>query len=146
MPNAARIVLAATTTFGLAVGLTAVTDGHGTHGSARAPKPTPEEISAFAAAKPAFERHCFRCHTTTGKKSKRKALAHLSMNRYPFAGHHASEAGAVIRNVLGASPGVKATMPSDDPGAVTGDDLAKILTWADEFTRAHTDKEKQHAH
>jgi hypothetical protein len=45
-------------------------------------------------------------------------------------------------------------MPSDDPGAVTGDDLTKILAWADAFDRARaaktsirsTTKENTHAH
>ena len=110
---------------------------HSGHGIGRAPKPTSDELAAFAEAKPAFERHCFRCHTTASKKSKRKALDHVSMDQYPFGGHHADEAGRVVRKVLGAEPGGKATMPSDDPGSVKGDDLAKILGWADSFDRAH---------
>jgi hypothetical protein len=61
----------------------------------------------------------------------------MSMDGYPFQGHHAGEAGTVIRKVLGAAGGRKPTMPSDDPGAVTGEDLAKILAWADAFDRAH---------
>jgi hypothetical protein len=28
-------------------------------------------------------------------------------------------------------------MPADDRGAVTGEDLEKILVWADAFDRAH---------
>jgi hypothetical protein len=125
--------------------------GHAGHGSARVSKPTREEAAAFAAAKPAFERHCFRCHTTAGKKSKRKALEHMSMDRYPFGGHHAAQAGPAIRKVLGIGGATKATMPSDEPGAVTGDDLAKIAAWADAFDRAHprqTSKPKEitHAH
>jgi hypothetical protein len=110
---------------------------HAGHGSGHARKPTTEELAAFAQAKPAFERHCFRCHTTAGKKSKHKALDHMSMDSYPFGGHHADEAGRAIRKVLGAAHDGKATMPSDDPGAVKGDDLKRILSWADAFDRAH---------
>lgn len=54
------------------------------------------------------------------------------MTRYPFGGHHAGEAGEAVRSVL-----ENATMPSDDPGAVTGEDLNLILAWADAFTAAH---------
>jgi hypothetical protein len=116
---------------------------HGTHGAGGSSKPTAEEIAAFATAKPAFERHCFRCHTSAGRKSKRKALAHVAMDRYPFAGHHAGEAGTVVREVLGAAGNKKATMPSDDPGAVTGADLAKMLAWADAFDRSHQPKKDE---
>ena len=73
------------------------------------------------------------------------------MDRYPFGGHHAGEAGQAIRKVLGIGGATKPTMPSDDPGAVTGDDLAKIAAWADAFDRAHAHqtgkpKETTHAH
>jgi hypothetical protein len=118
----------------------AAAHGHGGHAQAPAPKPTPAEIAAFEAARPAFEHHCFRCHTSAGKKSKRKALADVAMDRYPFAGHHAGDAGKAIRKVLGKDGKSKATMPSDDPGVVAGDDLTKILAWADEFDRAHATK------
>lgn len=126
--------------------------GHAGHGPSNSVKPTPEELAAYEAAKPVFERHCFRCHTTAGKKAKRKSLEHLPMDAYPFGGHHAGEAATVIRTVLGVGGRAKATMPSDDPGAVTGDELAKVLAWADAFDRAHprksanTVKEKPHAH
>jgi mono/diheme cytochrome c family protein len=124
---------------------------HQGHGVGHAPKPTPEEIAAFERAKPAFERHCFRCHTSAGKKAKPKALAHITMDGYPFGGHHADESGNVVRKVLGAGGG-KPTMPSDDRGAVTGEDLARILAWADAFENAHPapkdeeTKEKADAH
>jgi len=89
-----------------------------------------------------------------GKKSKRKALDHIAMDQYPFAGHHATEAGKVVRKVLGADGKSKATMPLDDQGAVTGDDLTRILAWAEAFDRAHptknstpsTIRESTHAH
>ena len=149
------------TNFQIAVAIAAVAvgaataHGHGGHTRAPALKPTPDELAAFEAAKPAFEHHCFRCHTAAGKKPKRKALEHIAMDRYPFAGHHAGEAGKVIRKVLGADGKSKSTMPSDDRGAVAGDELAKILAWADAFDRAraseHADpstnaREKAHAH
>ena len=119
---------------------TAVAQAHGGHAGAHALKPTPEEIAAFEVAKPVFEQHCFRCHTADGKKSKRKALDHLSMDHYPFGGHHADDVGSAVRKVLGAGGNAKATMPSDDRGAVRGDDLAKIVAWADAFDRAHDAK------
>jgi hypothetical protein len=124
---------------------------HGDHGADRVSKPPPEELSAFARAKPIFEQHCFRCHTTSGKKSKRKAMEHMNMNGYPFEGHHAGEAGQAIRKVLGIGRPTKPTMPSDDPGAVKGDALAKIAAWADAYEHAHTHettkpKEIPHAH
>lgn len=109
---------------------------HQGHGAGHAPKPTSDEIAAFERAKPAFERHCFRCHATAGSKSKPKALTHIAMDGYPFGGRHADEAGSIVRKALGAR-GAKATMPSDDPGAVTGEDLARILAWADAFEHAH---------
>lgn len=119
--------------------------GHGDHVHGPAPKPTPEEIAAFERARPAFERHCFRCHTSEGKKSKRKALEHLGMDSYPFGGHHAGEVGKAIRAVLGADGKSRASMPSDDRGAVAGDDLATIVAWADAFDRAHTSRGKHGA-
>ena len=110
----------------------------GKHSAAPAGPVTAEERAAFEAARPVFERHCVRCHTRSGRKAKAKSLAHLTMDRYPFGGHHATEAGEIIRRVLGAGPDKKApTMPSDDTGAVTGDALAKVLAWADVFDRAH---------
>ena len=146
----------ATAMIGLGVALFTVpavriAHAHKGHGAGHAPAPTPDEIAAFERAKPAFERHCFRCHTASGKKSKPKALAHIAMDGYPFGGHHADEAGSVVRKVLGAAGG-KPTMPSDDPGAVAGEDLTRILAWADAFEHAHparTDdemKEKTNAH
>jgi hypothetical protein len=100
---------------------------------------TPPERHAFDKARPAFERHCFRCHAKGGKKAKAKARAHLDMTSYPFGGHHAGEVGAAVRKVLGVGPtNGRATMPSDDPGAVKGADLAAILAWADAFSAAHS--------
>jgi hypothetical protein len=147
---ASRVSVAGGFAIALLAGLAPPTaQAHKGHGTGHAPHPTQDEIAAFEKAKPAFEHHCFRCHTAGGKKAKPKALAHISMDSYPFGGHHADEAGSVVRKVLGAGRG-KPTMPSDDPGAVRGDDLALILAWADLFERAHsaTDgkKEKSDAH
>lgn len=85
-------------------------------------------------------RFCFLCHSTAGGKGKRKALAHLDMTKYPFGGHHAAEAGAAVRAALGAGPdGARVTMPKEEPGRVTGKDLAIILKWSDAFAAAHPD-------
>jgi len=119
----------------LAVVTVSVAYAHQGHGAGHAHKATPDEIAAFERAKPAFERHCFRCHTTAGTNAKPKALAHITMDGYPFGGHHADEAGAIVRKVLGASGGM-VTMPADDPGGVTGDDLARILAWTDAYDAA----------
>lgn len=118
-----------------AVAMGSIAYAHQGHGAGHPHKPTQNELAAFERAKPAFERHCFRCHTTGGKRSKPKALAHIAMDGYPFGGHHADEAGETVRRVLGAG-GSKATMPSDTPGAVTGEDLARILAWADAYDAA----------
>jgi mono/diheme cytochrome c family protein len=112
-----------------------IAHAHQGHGAGHPHPPTRDELAAFERAKPAFERHCFRCHTIGGKKSKAKALAHMAMDGYPFGGHHADEAGEVVKKVLGAGGG-KATMPSDAPGSVTGEDLAAILAWADAYDAA----------
>lgn len=121
------------TLFGVATTIVAGTEGRESHAPAR--KPSAEEVAALKAAEPVFAKHCYRCHTRAGKKAKRKTLDHLDMDRYPFGGHHADEAASAIRKTLGVT-GKKATMPKDDPGAVSGDALAKILAWADAFDRA----------
>jgi mono/diheme cytochrome c family protein len=101
-----------------------------------------EETAALEAAQPVFEMHCHRCHTKDGRHAKPKSLRHLDMDRYPFTGHHAHEAGRIIRKVLTTGKGKGPTMPSDDPGAVRGDELARVLAWADAFDRAHPPKKK----
>jgi hypothetical protein len=118
-----------------------------TAGRAHGPQPpatpltaTPEELAAFEAAKPVFEAHCFRCHTSGGRKAKAKTLKHLDMGRYPFRGHHAGEAAAAVRRVLvrDKAKGKAPTMPSDEPGTVKGEELQKILTWAVAFEKARS--------
>lgn len=94
------------------------------------------ERAAYERALPAFQRHCARCHTTGGEKAnKGGALKHFNMDRYPFTGHHASDIDETIRSVLGAV-GERPSMPRDNPGAVSGEELALILAWADAFERA----------
>jgi mono/diheme cytochrome c family protein len=132
MPTAWRIAV-----FLVVTAAAVVTYAHEGHAPGPSPQPTPEERAAFETAKPAFERNCFRCHTSAGKKSKRKAMQHLAMDGYPFTGHHANEVGKVVRKALGVGGRGKATMPSDDPGSVTGADLRLIVAWADAFDRAH---------
>jgi hypothetical protein len=51
-----------------------------------------------------------------------------------------------VRKVLGAGGAGKATMPSDDPGAVTGDDLRLIIAWADVFDHAHAEPSAESTH
>jgi len=92
------------------------------------------EVAAYIQARPAFDRHCFRCHT--GQSGSKKALGRLDMSRYPFEGKVAAVAGRAIRKVLGG-PGGKATMPQDDLGAVSGDELATIQRWAEVFDDLH---------
>lgn len=104
--------------------------------------PNSEEILAaekvaYERARPLLERHCAKCHTSSGShRQKRKGLPHFSMDSYPFGGHHATEMAETIRDVLGQA-GEDATMPKDDPGAVQGEELALILAWADAFERSH---------
>jgi hypothetical protein len=119
------------------VALSAAVWAHGAASKLHGPV-TAAETQAFEAARPAFERHCFRCHAEDGKKAKPKARAHVDMTTYPFGGHHAGASGAAVLATLGLGPAHKsATMPSDDPGAVTGEDLRLIRAWAEAFTAAH---------
>jgi hypothetical protein len=91
------------------------------------------DAEAFEAARPVFEQHCNHCHTDAGNA---EAIEHLDMRAYPFGGEHAAMAGMAVREALGAT-GHAPTMPADDPGAVTGDQLALLLAWADAFDEAH---------
>jgi mono/diheme cytochrome c family protein len=94
------------------------------------------ERRAFEAARPAFETHCSRCHTRGGAKSQPEALEHVAMDSYPFTGAHTADLGVQIREVLGAGGG-EATMPKDDPGAVRGAELERIVEWTVAYDRAH---------
>lgn len=102
--------------------------------AAAAPVVSEEERAAFERARPVFEAYCMKCHTTAGAKTSGKAVHHISMDAYPFAGHHAAEAGTAVREALtGAEP----TMPKDNPGTLKPDELALVLAWADAFDRSH---------
>jgi hypothetical protein len=104
------------------------------------------DVTAYAMARPALVKHCFRCHTTAGTKAKAKILKHLSLDQYPPTGHHAHELGPVFRRVLIGNPakGKRPTMPADDRGALTVEEIETILAWADAFDRARADHEHHH--
>lgn len=92
-----------------------------------------EERQAYERARPVFERYCASCHTSD--RGSAAALIHFSMDGYPFGGHHAGEIAGTIREVLGAN-GEKATMPQGRPGVVKGEDLQRVIDWADAVERA----------
>lgn len=94
------------------------------------------ERAAFDEAKPVFDKHCARCHARGGQSATPESLEHFDMTAYPFGGEHAGEIAAEIRKVL-AIGGGKRTMPADDPGAVTGEELSLVAAWADAFDRSH---------
>jgi hypothetical protein len=108
----------------------------GAMGDATARSTGREELAAYEQARPVFVAYCAGCHTSKGATAKPEALEHFSMDSYPFGGHHASEITGAVREVLGAT-GSKPTMPADRPGAVKGEDLQRILSWADAADRAH---------
>lgn len=92
-----------------------------------------EEQQAYERARPVFERYCASCHTS--ERGSAAALVHFSMDGYPFGGHHADEIAGTIRHVLGVN-GVKATMPQGRPGVVKGEELQRVIDWADTVDRA----------
>jgi hypothetical protein len=100
-----------------------------------APPPDPKvalraaETDAYTAANPVFDKYCTSCHSRDGDLSSKKALEHLDITSYPFGGHHVTTIGPTIAHVLGID-GAKPKMPRNKPGAVQGDDLAKIKAWA----------------
>jgi cytochrome c553 len=94
------------------------------------------ETAAYDKAKPVFDKACARCHTKTGKKMKAKTLEHVDMTTYPFGGMHAASIGNEIRVVLAIDGNKKASMPSDKPGSVTGEDLATIKAWTEAWQAA----------
>jgi hypothetical protein len=123
----------------LAVVLTAsVTWAHGPGHKTAARPVSPEERTAFAAAKPVLDKHCARCHATGGRKAKPKTLKHFNMTKYPPTGHHANEIGPVVRRVLlGDKTRDKApTMPADDVGAVAGEELKAVISWTEAVDKA----------
>lgn len=84
-----------------------------------------EEQAAYGRARPVFERHCASCHSSAGARARPAPMKHFNMDTYPFTGHATPK---TIRRVLGV--GGEPTMPPDHPGAVGGDDLEAILSWA----------------
>lgn len=99
------------------------------------------EARAYEAAKPVFEKYCVECHRpgAGSPQLQKKALKHLSMETYPFKGHHAHELGAIIRQSLGVDGG-KITMPKNDKGSVKGEELALIVAWSRAFDAALASK------
>ncbi len=96
-----------------------------------------EELAAYEAARPVFQRYCATCHSGSGQLWRVSNTSHFDMSRYPFGGHHASTITATIRRVLGAT-GQRATMPpsrSSTP-VVQGAELQLVLAWADAVDRA----------
>ncbi len=94
------------------------------------------EQAAYEAARPVFETYCSNCHSSSGKKAAKKKLDHFNMDSYPFGGHHATEIGEEIREVLGVT-GEEATMPKDKPGAVKGAELDLVVAWSKAFDASH---------
>ena len=103
---------------------------------AAAPHASDAELAAYERARPVFEEHCARCHTSGGTKASRDSLAHFSMDGYPFGGHHAAEIGHEVRAVLGVEGG-SPVMPADDKGAVQGEALEAVVDWSRAFDAAH---------
>jgi hypothetical protein len=104
------------------------------------PKPDPKvellaaETAAYDKAKPVFDKWCSKCHAEGGKNANAKKRKELDVTNYPFTGAHANAKD--IRKTLGIGGG-KATMPADKKGAVKGDELALIATWADAWDASH---------
>ena len=94
------------------------------------------EMAAYEKAKPAFGKYCASCHTKGGKQATGKKLGHFDMTAYPFGGEHAKSIGNEIRVVLAIDGSKKATMPSNKPGSVKGDELAAIKQWTDAWQAA----------
>jgi mono/diheme cytochrome c family protein len=102
------------------------------------------ETEASQAALPIFATHCARCHMPGEPDATDDTLHHFSMEAYPFRGHHAHQMGDTIRAVLGADGG-EPTMPDDDPGALSDEELEVVLAWAEAFDRAHAAGAGYHA-
>ena len=119
--------------------------GHSTQiapDAAPTPRAEPEpsaELAAFTKAKPVFKKYCAKCHAAS--TGKRAALKHFVMDANSFSGPHASSMPATIRKVMGQS-GKRATMPKDNPGRVSGNELKLILEWADAAERAASTQQK----
>ena len=101
----------------------------------------PAERQAYSRARPVFERYCAGCHTPGGGNSE--AVEHFNIGTYPFTGHHSHEVAETVRRALGAT-GKPATMPADRPGIVKGEELTRVLQWADAFDGAHPESAAEH--
>jgi len=109
-------------------------------------QPAQQELEAYERAKPVFETYCASCHTMRGKKSTEESLEHFKMDGYPFGGHHADEITEALREVLALSGSKKPSMPKDKPGAVQGEELQRIVAWADAYDQAHPTAAHEHHH
>jgi hypothetical protein len=94
------------------------------------------EMTAYANAKPVFDKYCAKCHSKDGSKQSVGKRKHFDMTTYPFGGHHAMEVHDEVREVLGLT-GKKPTMPADKKGAVQGAELDLVKAWADAFEASH---------
>lgn len=102
------------------------------------------EMEAYEAAEPVFEEYCRGCHDPAEAEKDSKALVHLSMDDYPFGGHHVHELGKTIPRATGATD-EGATMPKDDPGVLDERERQLIVTWADAYERARAAGAGHHA-
>lgn len=103
------------------------------------------ETAAYDKAKPVFEKYCAKCHSQNGAEQRASTREHFDMTTYPFGGHHAMNVHEEIRIVLGLT-GKKPTMPADKKGAVTGEELELIKSWADAFEASHQGAAHGHEH
>ena len=96
-----------------------------------------EELAAYDAARPVFQRYCANCHSAPAGAPVSVPMQHFNMNGYPFGGHHASTIAATIRRALGAT-GQPPTMPPSRSSSarVQGEQLRLVLAWADAVDRA----------
>jgi hypothetical protein len=99
------------------------------YGEAVEPRISPDERTAFEAARPTFVRYCVRCHASGTKKVKRSTLDRLDMTRYPFTSR-SSDVAATVRTVVGVGGGTP-SMPLVGRGCLEDRELEAIATWAD---------------
>jgi hypothetical protein len=93
------------------------------------------ERAAWDTAQPVMQRYCAKCHIVGGSAATAKKLKRFNITSYPVSGNRAATAGFSVREALGLT-GKSPRMPSDQPGAVKGDDLAKVKAWTDAWAAA----------
>lgn len=93
------------------------------------------ESNAWLQAKPVFDKYCAGCHTQTGKQADQKKLDDFDFTIYPSSTRHPRTIGFTVRDVLGISE-TKPTMPADQPGTVSGRELATAKIWIDAWEAA----------